>query len=136
MRIAVLIARVLLAVPLIVFGLNGFLGFIPQPEPTGQAAVYFGGLMASGFTLPLVAATEVVVGILVLIGRWVPLALIVLVPVMLNAFLYHAFLDVAGIAPSVVVLALTFFLMWAYRDHYSALKNADAKPRTSSVEAG
>ncbi len=119
---------------MIVFGLNIFFGFIPQPEPAGGAATYFEGLMASGFTMPLVGLTEVLVGVLLLVGRWVPLALILVMPILVNALLFHVFLEPASIAPAIVVFGLVAFLMWAYRDHYAALKNADAKPRTSDVQ--
>src|SRR5690606_5513367 len=91
------VARVLLGLPFVVFGLNGFLQFLPQPALEGDAATYMGGLAAAGYFFPLLKATEIVAGIALLSGRFVPLALTVLAPIVLQIFAFHAFLA-GGIA--------------------------------------
>ena len=80
--------------------------------------------------MTFVKATEVVVGVLLLAGRWVPLALLALLPVTVNILLFHLFLDPAlpGMGVAVLVFALNAFLIWPYRAHYAPLKEARAVP--------
>ena len=134
MRIAVTVARYLLGIIFLVFGLNGFLGFIPQPPPAPGPGALLGAFVASGYMMPLIKLTEISVGALLLANRFVPLALVVLMPVTLNIFLLHAFLDpaVPGIIVATLVLVLNVFLIWAYRTHYAPLKEAVARPLVAS----
>lgn len=82
-----LIARWILGLIFFVFGLNGFFNFIPMPETMPEKmATFMGGLMASQYFFPLLKGTEVVCGALLLIGAFVPLALIVLAPIIINIF--------------------------------------------------
>ena len=111
-------ARLLLGAVFTVFGLNGFLHFIPVPHPEGNALAFMGGLAASGYFFPLLKATEIITGVLLLSGRLVPLALTVLAPIVLNIVLYHALLAPAGLALPVLVLALELYLAWSYRDAF------------------
>jgi uncharacterized membrane protein YphA (DoxX/SURF4 family) len=108
-------ARIVLGLAFFVFGLNGFLHFIPQPPPEGTAAAYLGGLAASGYMFPFIKGTEVLVGIALLAGRYVPLALTVLAPITLNIVAFHAFLAPAGTALPLALLALHVFLAVRYR---------------------
>lgn len=116
-RAAVVLARVALGLVFFVFGLNGFLLFIPGPtEPMPDAAVAFtGGLFATGYFFPLLAGTEVVAGALLLADRLVPLALTVLAPVVLNIVLFHLFVWRHGLELALVILALEGALAWAHR---------------------
>jgi uncharacterized membrane protein YphA (DoxX/SURF4 family) len=91
MKIAVLIARVLLGLLFLVFGLNGFLNFLHMPMPSGLAGQYMGALFVSHY-LVVVFLVQVVGGALLLSGQFIPLALILLGPVIVNIFLFHAFL--------------------------------------------
>ncbi len=111
------IARVLLGLMFFVFGLNGFLNFFPPPKSgVPEGAMEFGAaMMKTGFLLQLVKGTEVVAGLLLLLNRFVPLALVVLAPVIVNILLFHAFLAPSGMAIPVVILALELYLAWAYR---------------------
>ncbi len=127
-RYAPIVARVLLGLVFLVFGLNGFLNFIPQPPMEGQAAAFMGGLGASGYFFPLLKATEVVVGALLLAGVFVPLALLVLAPVTLNILAFHAFLAPAGLPMAVILIALHLYLAYAYRGSFRGVLNSAAKP--------
>jgi len=111
-----LIARVLMGLIFFVFGLNGFLHFIPQPKtmPDGAMA-FFGALMNTHYMLPLIMGTQVVCGALLLANRFVPLALALIAPVIVNIVAFHAFLEPAGLPMAAVVLALELYLAWAYR---------------------
>lgn len=103
-------ARLALGAIFTVFGLNGFLHFIPQPPPTGQVAAFIGGLLASGYMFPLIKGTEVIVGLLLLSNRFVPLALTVLAPIVVNIIAFHLFLAPSGMALPVVITALGVYL--------------------------
>ena len=130
MRLAITAARIVLGLIFLVFGLNGFLGFIPQPPPAPASGALLGAFAESGYLFPLIKVTEIVTGALLLAGRFVPLALIALLPVTVNILALHLFLDPAlpGMAIAVVVFALNVFLIWAYRAYYAPLKEAAATP--------
>ena len=111
--------RILLGLILVVFGANKFLDFMPHmemPEPAGNLMM---AMMASGYMLKLVGATEIVVGILLLIKKWVPLALVVLAPISVNMILFHLFLAPAGIVPAAVVTIINIALIY---NNWSKLK--------------
>jgi uncharacterized membrane protein YphA (DoxX/SURF4 family) len=124
----VLGARILLGLIFFVFGLNFFLHFIPQPPLEGPAGAFAGAMFATGYLFIVVKVVEVVSGALLLSGRFVPLALAILAPIVINIFLFHAFLAPAGIAVPIVVLALELFLAWSYRSVYRPMLAARATP--------
>ena len=124
----VLAARILLGLVFFVFGLNGFLHFIPQPPMSGPPADFIGALIGSGYLFTVLKATEVVGGALLLTGRFVPLALALLAPVVVNIVLFHAFLAPSGIAVPLVVLALEVFLAWSYRSAFRPMLRAQVAP--------
>jgi uncharacterized membrane protein YphA (DoxX/SURF4 family) len=123
MKIAIIIARVLLGLVFVVFGLNAFLYFIPQPPPEGQAGAFVGALFVSGYFY-VVAVLQVVGGLLLLSGRFIPLALLLLGPVIVNIMLFHIFLAPAGMGPGIVVSILALFLLWAHRDRFAPFVKA------------
>jgi hypothetical protein len=103
----------------LVMGLNGFLNFLPQPATMPEGAVAFSvALMKTGYMLPLLMGTQVIVGVLLLANRFVPLALAVLAPIVVNIFAFHAFLAPSGLVVAVVVVALELYLAWTYRKVY------------------
>ena len=106
MKIAVLIARVLLGLLFLVFGLNGFLHFIPMPPPSGLAGQYMGALFFSHYLVP-VFLLEVVGGALLLAGRYIPLGLLLLGPVLVNIVLFHSLMAPAGLP-----IALFATVLW------------------------
>jgi uncharacterized membrane protein YphA (DoxX/SURF4 family) len=124
----VLAARILLGLIFFVFGLNFFLHFIPQPPPSGPAGAFAGAMFATGYLFVLLKVAEVVSGALLLAGRFVPLALAVLAPIVINILFFHAFLAPAGIALPIVVLALELFLAWSYRSAYRPMLATRAAP--------
>jgi uncharacterized membrane protein YphA (DoxX/SURF4 family) len=128
------IARVLLGLPFVVFGLNGFLQFLPMPPPEGVAATVMGGFAAAGYFFPLLKATEVLAGLALLSGRLVPLALTVLAPIVLNIVLYHAVVVGSGLALPLVLAALGLYLAYAYRDSFRGVLDVNAKPAPHAQE--
>ncbi|MCB9597848.1 MAG: DoxX family protein [Sandaracinaceae bacterium] len=128
-------ARVVLGLAFLVFGLNGFLGFLPMPPHEGGAGAFLGALAATGYMFPLIKGTEVLVGALLLGNRFVPLALTLLAPVMVNILAFHAVLEPAGVALPVVLLGLQLFLAWAYRRSYVGVLAAKARPEAPAFAA-
>ena len=121
MRIVAVIARILLGLIFFVFGLNGFLQFMPMgPMPTGLAGQFIGALFQSHY-LWVVAGLQVVGGALLLINRYVPLGLVLLGPVIVNILLYHLLLFPSGFAGPIVVTVLWFIAFYAHRHHFSGI---------------
>jgi uncharacterized membrane protein YphA (DoxX/SURF4 family) len=123
-------ARILMGLMFFVFGLNGFLHFIPQPKtPLPEAAVtFFGALMKTGYMLPLIFGTQTLVGVLLLLNRFVPLALALIAPVIVNIVAFHAFLSPSGAIMAGVVLVLEIYLAWTYRQAYRPMLALRVKP--------
>lgn len=127
------VARILVGLVFFVFGLNGFFHFIPQPAHPGAAGAFLGGLAAGGYFFPFLKATETIAGALLLANRYVPLALAVLAPIVLNIFAFHIALDPSGAAVAVVLLALEVFLAWSYRAVYRPMLAAKVAPTAASA---
>jgi uncharacterized membrane protein YphA (DoxX/SURF4 family) len=111
------IVRWLLGLPLCIFGLNGFLNFFPPPAtPLPERAMAFVGALAdSGYMLPLIAVTQLVVGVLLISNRFVPLALALLAPFIVNSVAFHLALEHSGLPMAGVFLAMELYLAWCYR---------------------
>ena len=130
MKTAVLIVRVLLGLMFLVFGANNILHFIPMPaQPPSDATTFSTILMEHGW-MKFVGLLMVISGILLLVGRYVPLALVLLGPILVNILLYHLLLlGGHGIAAGLVATVLELFLLWAYRLSFRGL--FDAAPEVS-----
>src|SRR5713101_3194892 len=124
------IARVVMGLLFFIFGLNGFLNFIPPPsKPMPEAAIAFSGaLMKTGYMFPLIMGTQLLVGALLLLNRFVPLALVLIMPVLVNIIAFHIFLQPAGIGPGVFFLVLELYLAWVYRKAFLPMLAMRAKP--------
>jgi putative oxidoreductase len=120
MKIAVVIARILMGVVFVFFGLNGFLQFLKAPLPTGLAGQFLMALFQSRYVW-FICAVQIVGGVLLLVNRYVPLALALLGPVIVNIILYHLLLNPAAAQLAVVVTILWFFLFYRYRANFSGL---------------
>jgi len=122
--------RIVLGLAFFVFGLNGFLNFLPPPSgPVPEGAMAFGGaLMKTGYMFPLIKGTEVLVGFLLLSNLFVPLALVLIAPVVVNIVAFHAFLAPSEIGIALVVLALEIALAWSYRGAYRSILAVRAAP--------
>jgi uncharacterized membrane protein YphA (DoxX/SURF4 family) len=119
-------ARILLGLVFFVSGLDGFLHFFPQPtEPPPEGAMPLAlALMKSVYLFPLIKGTELTVGALLLANRFVPLALVLIAPVLVNIFAFHFFLAPSGVAIAAALVALELHLAWVHRAAYRPLLTA------------
>jgi putative oxidoreductase len=128
MKIATIIARTLLGLIFVTFGSNMFLNFIPMPPPPeGPAREFMTALFLSHY-LYVVGAVQVLGGLILLSGRWVPLGLTLLGPVIVNILCFHVLMAPAGLPMAIVVSLLALFLLWRYREHFAGLVKNAATP--------
>lgn len=124
----VAVARYVQGAAFLVFGLNGFFHFLPTP-PMPEAAAQFGGaLFATGYMFPLIKGTEVLTAVLLLSNRFVPLALALIAPIIVNIVAFHAVLAPAGMALPLLLLVTELFLAWSYRSVFAPMLKARAQP--------
>jgi uncharacterized membrane protein YphA (DoxX/SURF4 family) len=128
------IARVLLGVPFLVFGLNFFVPFLPQPAIPPEAGVFLGSLVA-GKLLLIVKTAEVATALLLLGNRFVPLALALLAPVEVGIVMFHATFEPAGLPLPLVLVALTVYLAWSYRAAFAPMLRARTQPAAAEPTA-
>ena len=115
------IVRLLLALILLTFGLNKVLNFMPFPPMPEEARKFMGALVESGYIMYVVAIVEIVSGVSLLIDKLSSFWIIVVFPILLNAFLFHLFLDIAGIAGALFAISLNVYLMIKYFNDYKGL---------------
>jgi hypothetical protein len=127
------VARIALGSVFLLFGLNGFLHFLPQPPLPGAAVPFLSGLASASYFFPLLKGVEVISALLLLSNRFVPLALALLAPIVVNILFFHTFL-----APSLplplFILALELYLAWSYRSVFAPMLAARAAPRAASTK--
>jgi uncharacterized membrane protein YphA (DoxX/SURF4 family) len=126
LRYVTIVVRSLMGLLFVVTGLNGFLNFIPAPTtrmPDGVVAL-IGAFKTSGYMLPLIMGTQLLAGLLLLINRFVPLALALIAPVIVNIVAFHIFLAPSGIGMASFVLLMELYLAWAYRKSFFPMLTA------------
>ncbi len=123
MKTVTLIARILLGLGFTVFGLVGLMNLAPPPPDLPEKLVAFtNGMMATGYFFQFVKGTEVICGLLLLSGYFVPLALVVLAPILINIILLHAFLQPSGIAIGLILGALEVYLAFFAEPYKHTIK--------------
>jgi len=115
------IIRILLGVILLIFGTNKFFRFMPLPEMPENANNFMKSLGETGYILPVVGALEVLIGGLLLAKKWVPFALILLVPISLNILLFHVFLDLPQVGAALLIAILNGMLIYKNWTQYKQL---------------
>jgi uncharacterized membrane protein YphA (DoxX/SURF4 family) len=127
MKIATIVARVLLGLVFFVFGLNGFLNFMSPPAMPEKAGSFIMALVGTGYLMTVVKIVEVTCGFLLLAGLYVPFALVLLAPVLVNIVLFHLYLTPPDQWIGALIFAgLEIFLMWQYRAYYRPIFTARA----------
>jgi putative oxidoreductase len=127
---SLVVARSLLGLLFLVFGLNFFFGFLPMPPPAEAAAPFLSGLASSGYVFPLIKAIEVAAGIALLANRFVPLALTLLAPIIVNIVALHVLLAPPP-AIALVIAGLELYVAWAYRAAFLPMLRATAGVESS-----
>jgi putative oxidoreductase len=121
MKILTIIVRILLGLIFVFFGSNGLLHFLPMPPlPQGVTGEYLHAFFASGYVY-VISGFQVAGGLLLLIGRFVPLGLTILAAIIVNIWAFHLLMAPEGLPPAVVVTILELFLVWSYRDRFAGI---------------
>jgi putative oxidoreductase len=121
MKILTIIVRILLGLIFVFFGSNAFLHFLPMPPlPQGVTGEYLHAFFASGYVY-VIGGFQVIGGLLLLIGRFVPLGLTILGAIIVNIWAFHLLMAPEGLPPAVVVTVLELFLVWSYRDRFAGI---------------
>ena len=124
-----IIARILMGLAFTAFGVMGLLNLMPQPKDLPKAVMEFMGAMNNThYFFPLLFGTQLLVGVLLLLNLFVPLALVLIMPVLVNIILYHIFLQPAGIVPGAVLMIIDLYLAWAYRKAYGPILTMRVRP--------
>ena len=125
------IVRVLLGLFFLLFGLNGFLNFIPVPKDIPQDIMTVSmALMKAGY-MDVVSGVEILVAVLLLINRFVPLALTLLAPILVGILTFHIAMQLATIGPGIVATLLELYLAWSYRKAFCPMLAAKVTPGAS-----
>ena len=120
MKIAVLIARILLGLVFTAFGVNTFLYFLPMPPPAGDAGMFAGLLFKYGW-FAFIAVLYIVAGVLLLLGRYIGVALTILGPIIVVILLFHITMNPKGIGLALFVAVLEVFLIYAHWHHFDSI---------------
>ncbi|TDP60279.1 DoxX family membrane protein [Flavobacterium dankookense] len=115
------IARIVLGLMLLVFGANKFLYFIPMEAPTGSAGEFMNSLNTTGYIFPVVGILEVIIGVMLLLKKWVAFALILLAPISINILLFHLFLDIPGLLFALLIVVINSILIYKHWQQYKPL---------------
>jgi putative oxidoreductase len=121
MKILTIIARILLGLIFVFFGSNGLLHFLPMPPlPQGVTGEFLHSFFASGYVY-VISGFQLIAGLLLLIGKFVPLGLTILGAIIVNIWAFHLLMAPEGLPPAVVVTVLELFLVWSYRDRFAGI---------------
>ena len=130
MKILTHISRFLLGLVFLVFGLNGFLHFIPMPPPSGVAGQFLGAIFVSKYLLAI-SGLQVISGALLLINRYLPLALTILGPIIVNILLFHGLMNPAGLGLAVFVTILWGVVFVSVRSAFAGIFRARVDLKTA-----
>lgn len=132
MKIAIIIVRILLGLLFVFSSVVVLFDLVAQPELEGDVKRFMEGLEASVYLIPLIKVVELVCGLAFVFGFFVPLATVIIFPVSLNIFLFHVFVDPAGLAIAIIVLLANLFLAFVCRNHYRPLFAAKIRAASRS----
>src|SRR5207253_10572063 len=120
MKIIIVTARFLLGLIFLVFGLNGFLQFIPSPPPAGITGQFVGALFVSHYLVPIFLL-QIISAVLLLVNRYLPLALTLLAPIIVNILLIHILMAPSGLPLAIVVTVLWIVVFLSVRSAFTGL---------------
>lgn len=114
-------ARIIFGLGFVVFGINGFLNFMPNPPMTPEAGALLGALAATGYFFPMIKVIELLTGLLIASNLFAPLAAVLITPVLVGITTIHLFLNPAGLPMMIVLHVLHGVIAYGYKDVYSGL---------------
>ena len=132
MKILNKVSRFLLGLIFLIFGLNGFLHFIPMPPPSGVAGQFFAALFVSNYLVPIFGL-QVISGALLLVNRFVPLALTILAAIIVNILLFHVLMNPAGLGLAVFAAILWGVVFASVRSAFAGIFQARVDMKTAPV---
>ncbi|HFC30363.1 MAG TPA: DoxX protein [Oceanospirillales bacterium] len=115
-----MVLRIILGLILVIFGANKFGHFMPSPELTGDAATFMGSLAGAGY-FTILGVLEIFIGLLLILNKWVPFALVLLAPLVVNFLIFHLTYDMGGILPASIVTILSIVLIYANWNKFKTL---------------
>jgi len=118
-----LIVQVIAGLLLITFGLNKFLHFIAMPMPSVEMKMFMKALHETGYIFPIIAILEILSGLSFIVNKYTAFTVLLIIPVMLNAFLAHAFLDPSGIAASLFIMIALMAILFKNKSSYKMIFN-------------
>lgn len=119
MKIITIISRYLMALILLVFGVNKFMHFMPMPEMSGEAGKLMGALVSAGYFMPILGIVMILTGLALVFKKHTALMLVIMAPITLNILLFHLILDPANIMMAAVLTVLHIIMFYAYRGSYT-----------------
>ncbi len=124
MKIAVIAVRTLMGALFLFASIVVLFNLVQQPEQTGNVKLFMDGMIATGYLLPLIKTTELVCGIAFVSGFFVPLASVIISPIIINIFLFHLFVDTSGLGVGIALVCANIFLAYSNWDKYKPLIQA------------
>ncbi|HMK05949.1 MAG TPA: hypothetical protein VK476_00355 [Flavobacterium sp.] len=116
-----MLVRIVLGITLVVFGSNMVYPFIPLPPPTGSGGDFMNSMHATGYIFPVVGILEVMIGVMLLLKKWVAFALVLLAPISINILFLHLFLGIPGLGAAIVVVIFNAILIYKHWKQYIPL---------------
>lgn len=133
MKIAATVSRYLLGLLFTVFGLNGFLHFIHQTPPSSPVAIQFFVAVSASHYMAVVFLVQIIGGVLLVAGRFVPLGLAILAPVLVNILNYHITMDPGGIGPGLLATVLWVVVFLRYRSSFARIFQAGPSEESATT---
>ncbi len=124
MKIAMIIVRTLMGLLFLFASITFLFNLFPIPPMTGTVKTFNEGLMSVGYFFPLLKITELLCGLAFVVGRFVPLAAVVIAPIIVHIFMFHAFIDQTGLPVGIFLVLANIFIAYYYRDAYAGLLKA------------
>ena len=124
MRIAMIVVRTLMGLLFLFASVSYFLNLVPKPDLSGTVKTFNEGLESVGYFMPLLKTVELLCGLAFVVGRFVPLATILIAPIIVNIFCFHAFVDRTGLPVAIFLVLANGFVAYYYRKSYAELLKA------------
>lgn len=124
MKVVMIIVRTLMGLLFLVASIVVLFNLVPKPELTGTVKTFNDGLDAAGYFFPMLTITELLCGLAFVTGFYVPLATVVIAPIIVNIFMFHAFIDHSGLPVAIFLVLANIFIAYYYRDSYKGLLRA------------